>query len=79
MPTELLSFGVPYNLTTNVIYALPASVGILYSDTPAAVLRQSTDVGFTNNSLLTLVGGQAGFYGGFIRATGATSVILRRV
>lgn len=69
MATQLLSLGYPQLMTQNIIYALPARRCILFTDTAAPTIQQSTDVAFTANAVLTLASGQAEVAGGFIRCT----------
>lgn len=69
MPTELLPIGPIVTLLQNVIYALPASRCLLFTDGAAPTLQQSTTVGFTANVALVLTNGQAEVSGGFIRCT----------
>lgn len=69
MPTELLSIGPILTLVQNVIYALPASRCLLFTDGAAPTIQQSTTVAFTANVALVLTAGQAEVAGGFIRCT----------
>lgn len=69
MPTELLPIGPVVTLLQNVVYALPASRCLLFTDGAAPTLQQSSTVTFTANVAVVLTNGQAEVSGGFIRCT----------
>ena len=73
MPTELLSIGPILTLLQNVVYALPASRCLLFTDGAAPTLQQSTTVAFTANVPLVLTNGATEVSGGFIRCTNLAS------
>lgn len=75
MATELLSFGIPYILKQNVIYALPARRTRLSCFTPGAVIELSNNVNFAEFQQITGITGRT-CQGGFIRNSGPDSQIL---
>jgi hypothetical protein len=81
MPTQLLSPGPVQTLLQNVVYALPATRCLLFTDGAAPTLQQSSDVGFTANVVLALTNGQAEVAGGFIRCTNLATcnVVLKKM
>lgn len=69
MPTECIAIGPVFGMLQNVVYALPASRCLLFTDGAAPTLQQSTTLAFTANVPLVLTNGQAEVSGGFIRCT----------
>lgn len=69
MPTECIAIGPVFTMLQNVVYALPASRCLLFTDGAAPTLQQSTTLAFTANVALVLTNGQAEVCGGFIRCT----------
>jgi hypothetical protein len=78
MPTELLPVGTPVTMLANTAYALPAVKVTLYTDTAAPTITLSNTAAFTLNTAVTLTAGSAVVGGAFIRATGATAIVLKR-
>lgn len=77
MPTQLLSFGVPWTLQTNQVYALPAPVkATVFSGDTTPTLEQSNDFTFTTKAAVTFTAGVATLAGTFIRATAGTPTVL---
>lgn len=79
MPTQLLSCGIVHSVLQNVVYALPACTAIIYCDAVSPLANRSTTVTFTDNNVISFVGGQATVNGGFFRPQANLSVVLRRV
>ena len=78
MPTQYMQLNVPFVMTQNVIYALPARRLQLFTDATTPTIQQSTDVAFAANAALTLTSGQAEVAGGFIRCTtGNINVVVK--
>lgn len=79
MATQLLSIGYPQAIAQNTAYAMPKRRVLLFSDTPAATIIQSTDAAFTASAPLALAAnGQAEVAGDFIKCTsGAINVTLK--
>jgi len=80
MPTELISIGPPTTLLQNVVYALPASRCLLFTDGAAPTFQQSTTLAFTANVAVVLTNGQMELAGGYIRCTNLATcnVILKK-
>lgn len=64
MPTQTISFGVPFTMLAGVAYAVPAPQSTIYCDTPLVVISQSHFLNFSSNSGITLTSGS-----GLISAT----------
>jgi hypothetical protein len=73
MPTFKLNLG-SNSLVQNQVYALPARKVTLFTDGAAPTLLQSSDLAFTLNSAVTLVGGQVDLAAGFLKMTSATPI-----
>jgi len=78
MPTQLLPIGPPTTMVANQIYALPGVACTLFTDAASPTITQSNTLAFTANSPVTLTGGAARVYGGWIRATADTLITLKR-
>ena len=79
MPTQLLSFGVPYTLLTNVVYALPVAKANVYSGDTTPTLEVSNVVDFAAKTAVTFTAGVATLTGLFVRATAGTpTIVLKR-
>ena len=81
MPTTVISAGPPFEMTQNVVYALPASRCFLFCDVAAATFEQSGSVDMTPAVGLTLdANEQAEVAGGFIRCTsGNVTVVVKKL
>jgi hypothetical protein len=80
MPTEVLPLGVVFSMLQNVVYALPASRCVLFTDGAAPTIQQSTTLAFTTNVPVVLTNGQMELSGGYIRCTNLATcnVILKK-
>jgi hypothetical protein len=80
MPTEVLPLGVVFSMLQNVVYALPASRCLLFTDGAAPTIQQSTTLAFTANVAVVLTNGQMELAGGYIRCTNLATcnVILKK-
>jgi len=78
MPTELLPIGTPITLVANQIYALPAVACTLFTDAASPTIAVSNTPAFTANIAVTLTAGAAKVGGGFLRATTAIPIVLKR-
>lgn len=76
MATPLLLSGIPTLMAQNLVFALPARRCLFFTDAAAPTIQQSTDVGFTNNIVLTLSSGAAEVAGAFIRCTTGNITVL---
>lgn len=77
MPTQLLSFGVPWTLQTNQVYAIPTPVkATAFSGDATPTIEQSNDFAFGTKAAVTFTGGVATLVGTFIRATTGTPTVL---
>jgi len=79
MPTQLLSFGIPLALQTNVIYALPAAKGTVFCADTTPGIEVSGLFDFSIKQSLTLSAGVSTAGGKFVRSTAGTpTVVLSR-
>lgn len=78
MPVMSIPIGPPVSLVANQIYALPAVKVTMFTDTTSPTIQLSNTGVFTANVAVTLAAGGATLVGGWLRATGATSIILKR-
>lgn len=76
MPTQLLPFGTPVILATNVVYALPGVKATVFCGDTTPAIEQSNLIDFSTKVSLTLTGGLGTLAGGFVRATAGTPLIL---
>lgn len=78
MPTTVISFGPPFLMVQNIVYALPAARGLLFSDT-AGTFEQASNLAGPFIATAALAGGQVEVAGAFIRCTTASpTVTLKR-
>lgn len=74
MPTEVLSFGPPWLMVQNIVYALPAARGLLFSDT-AGTFEQASILAGPWIATVALAGGQIEVAAAFIRCTTASPTV----
>lgn len=79
MPTQLLSFGIPYVLQANTVYALPSTKGTVFCADTTPGIEVSNLFDFSIKQSLTLSAGVSTAGGKFVRATSGTpSICLSR-
>jgi len=76
MPTTTLSPGPQWTISQNVVYALPPSRCLVFTDATTPAIEVADSSSFATKIALTFTNGQAEVAGGFLRSTGALDISI---